>query len=110
MSGRSSPEMPDERRDVVGHQPDVERPIDVGRPAVALEVGHDDLVVGGVQRDDRVEQLAREEAAVQEDQRAARAVCLVVEVEAVDVGVLPGVPVLSWPARGSHCPAPRNAF
>ena len=33
------PEVVDERRDVVGHEPDVDRPIDVGGAAVALEVG-----------------------------------------------------------------------
>ena len=33
------PEVVDERRDVVGHEPDVDRPVDVGGPAVALEVG-----------------------------------------------------------------------
>ena len=33
------PEVVDERRDVVGHEPDVDRPVDVGRAAVPLEVG-----------------------------------------------------------------------
>ena len=37
-SGLLEPEMADQRRDVVGHQPDVDRPVDVGGPAVALEV------------------------------------------------------------------------
>ena len=39
------PEVVDERRDVVGHEPDVDRPVDVGGPAVALEVDGDHLVV-----------------------------------------------------------------
>ena len=33
------PEVVDERGDVVGHEPDVDRPIDVGGAPVALEVG-----------------------------------------------------------------------
>jgi hypothetical protein len=35
----------DQRRDVVGHQPDVDRSINVGSAAVALQVRSDDLVV-----------------------------------------------------------------
>jgi hypothetical protein len=45
----------DQRRDVVGHQPDVERPVDVGGPSVALEIDGDDLVVRGVERHDGLE-------------------------------------------------------
>ena len=40
----AQPEMADQRRDVVAHQADVDRPVDVGGPAVALEVGDDHLV------------------------------------------------------------------
>ena len=84
------PEVVDERRDVVGHEPDVDRAIDVGRPAVTLEVDRDDLVVRGEGGQDRPEHLARAEPAVEQDQRPAAAVRLVVEVDAVDVGVLAG--------------------
>ena len=65
-------------------------PIDVGGPAVALQVDRDHLVVRGERRQHRPEHLARPEPAVEQDQRPAGAVGLVVEVDAVDVGVLPG--------------------
>ena len=64
-----------------------QRPVDVGRPAVALQVRHDDLVVVRERRQERAEHLARAEAAVQQDQRPTGAVDLVVEVDPVDVGV-----------------------
>jgi hypothetical protein len=32
------PEVFDERHDVIGHESDVDRPVDVGRPAVPLRV------------------------------------------------------------------------
>jgi hypothetical protein len=40
----AGPEVIDQRRDVIGHEPDVERPVDVGGPAVPLQVDGDDLV------------------------------------------------------------------
>ena len=43
--GLVEPEVIDERRDVVRHEPRVDGSVDVGRPAVALEVGDDDPVV-----------------------------------------------------------------
>jgi hypothetical protein len=49
----------DERHDVIGHEPDVDRPVDVGRPAVPLQVDRDDLVALGQRRKDRPENLAR---------------------------------------------------
>ena len=69
--GLLEPEVVDERRDVVGHEPDVDRPIDVGGPAVALEVDRDDLVVLRQGREDRPEHLARPEPAVEQDHRPA---------------------------------------
>ncbi len=50
MSGRSSPRVIDERGDVVRHQTDVDRSIDVGGPTMPLEVHSDDLVALGQQR------------------------------------------------------------
>ena len=41
------PEVVDQRGDVVGHELDVERPVDVGGAPVPLQVGCDDLVVVG---------------------------------------------------------------
>ena len=94
--------MVDERRDIVGHELDVDWPIDVGRPSVPLEVRRDDLVVRRQDGDDRSEHLARREPAVQQDQRSAGAVRLVVHVEAVDVGVLAGAHGLAGPVDGGH--------
>ena len=84
------PEVVDEGRDVVGHEPDVDRPIDVGGAPVPLEVDRDDLVALRQRGEDRPEHLARHEPAVQQDQRPPGPVGLVVEVDAVDLGVLAG--------------------
>ena len=81
------PEVADQRGDVVGHEPDVEWPIDVGGAPVPLQVGGNDLVVGGKCRPDRPEHLARAEAAMHQDERSPGALGLVVEMEAVDVGI-----------------------
>ena len=94
--------MVDERGDVVGHQPHVERPVDVGGPAVPLQVDDDDLVVVGQGGKDRPEHLTRAEAAVQQDHRASRPVRLVVQVDAVDVGVLTRAGAFGGPFRGGH--------
>ena len=94
--------MVDERRDVVGHEPDVDRPVDVGGPAVPLQVGGDDLVVLGQRGQDRPEHLARPEPAVQQDQRPPGAVCLEVQVDAVDLRVLPGARSAGCPIGGGH--------
>ena len=40
-------EVVDQRGDVAGHQAHVQRPVDVGGPAVPLQVDEDDLVVVG---------------------------------------------------------------
>lgn len=55
--------MADECRDVTGHQPYVDRPVDVGGAAVSLQVDGDDLMTLG--------------------QRGK-------EIDAIDFGVLPG--------------------
>ena len=59
--------------------------IDVGGPAVSLEVDDEDLVVVGQRRNDRPEHLAREEASVQQDHRVSCPVRLVVQLDGVDV-------------------------
>jgi len=88
--GLVQPEMVDERGNVIGHEPDVDRPVDVGRPAVSLQVGGDDLVPLGERGKDRPEHLTGPEATVQQDQRPPRAVRFVIELEAVHLGVVSG--------------------
>ena len=93
-------------RDVVGQQPDVERPVDVRSSAVTLEVGRDDLAAARHEcRDDGPEHLARAEAAMEQDERLAGAVHLVVEVQAVEVDVPSGARRLGCPV-GGHVGAP----
>jgi hypothetical protein len=110
------PEMADEGRDVVGHQLGADRAVDVGRPAVALEVGHDDLAVGGEGRKRRDEQLGRAESAVEHDDGPARGGCgirtvgLVVEVDAVDVGVLAAPALLLRLLDRGHRGSPGGDF
>ena len=64
--------------------------IDVGGPAVTLEVGDDDHVARGERRQERSEHLTRPEPAMEQDERRAGAVDLVVDVQAVELDVLPG--------------------
>ena len=82
--------MLDECGDVASHQARVDRPVDVGCPAVALQVGEDDLVACGERLQRRPEHLAGPEPAVEQDDRAAGAVSLEVEVDPVEVGVFAG--------------------
>jgi hypothetical protein len=96
----------DERRDVIGHEPHVERSVDVGGAAVALEVDDDDLVALGQGGKGRPEHLARPEPAVQQDHRPPGPVGLEVEVDAVDLGVLAVAVRLSCPIAGRHGAAP----
>ena len=79
--------MRDETRDVAGHQLGAERSIDVGRPAVPLQVDADDLPALRQRRKVGAEHLGRTETAVQEDQRPTTSVNLVVELDAIDVRV-----------------------
>src|SRR5688572_21142536 len=77
--------MLDERRDIAGHQFRAERSIDIGGPAVALQIDTDDLPPLRERRKIGTEHLGRAEPAVQEDERPAGPVDLVVELDAVDV-------------------------
>jgi hypothetical protein len=104
--GLVQPEVGDERGDVIGHQPHVDRPVDVGGPAVPLQVHGDDLVPLRQRGKDRPEHLTRPEPAVQEDHRPPGAVRLVVEVEAVDLGVVSGARRAGCPIGGRHGAAP----
>src|SRR2546430_6027636 len=55
---------------------------------MSLQVGGDHLVALREQWQHRLEHLARRKATVQKDQRAPRPMSLVVELEAVNLGVL----------------------
>ena len=99
------PKLVDEAGDVVRHQPDVEWPIDVSRTAMALQVDCDDLVPLRELRQNRRVHIARPESAVQENHRPPGAVRLVVEIETVELGVLPGALRISCPI-GGHVQAP----
>jgi hypothetical protein len=96
----------DECRDVIGHEPRIDRPVDVGGAAVALQVDDDDLVALGQRRKDRFEHLARPEPAVQQDHRPPGPLDLEVEVDAVDLGVLAGTLGVGCPIAGRHGDAP----
>ena len=55
--------------DVVSHQAHLDRSVDIGRSAMALQVNRDDLVVLGQAGKDRPEHLAGAEPAVKQDHR-----------------------------------------
>ena len=61
----------------IGHEPDVDRAIDVGGATVALEIRRDDLMVVGQRGKDGAEHLAGREPAVEQDHRLALAEVLV---------------------------------
>ena len=98
----AQPEVPDQGRDVVAHQAHVDRPVDIGGPPVALEVGDDHQVAGRERRQQRPEHLTRSEPAMEQDDRPAGAVRLVIEVNPVDVGILPGALGLDRLIDGRH--------
>jgi hypothetical protein len=79
--------MLDQGGDVVGHRLGAQRAVDVRGAAVALQVDGDDAPAGGQRGHDRLEHRAGAEAAVQQHERLAGAVLLVVQGQAVDVGV-----------------------
>ena len=80
-------QMLDQCRDVVRHQLRAKWSIDVGRTAMALQVDCDDLPALGERREVGSEHRGRAQAAVEQDERPARSVGLVVELDPVHVGV-----------------------
>jgi hypothetical protein len=74
-------------RTATPHQLGADRTIDVRGSAVALQVDADDLPTLGERGEVGAERLDRAEAAVQQDERAARSVDLVVELDAIHVCV-----------------------
>src|SRR5207253_3190404 len=81
-------EVLDERGDVFGHQLGADRSIDVGRSAVSLQVRGDDLTALRERRKVGAEHRNRAEASVEQDERMPRSLDLVVELDAVDIGVM----------------------
>src|ERR1700694_5679061 len=72
---------------------------------MSLQVNRDDLVALREQRKNRPEHLARPKPTVQEDQRAPCPVRFVVELDAVDLGVLADALRVGRP-MGLYCCAP----
>ena len=95
-------QMVDERGDVVGHEPDVDRPINVSRTTVSLKVDDNHLVLLRELGEGRSEHLARSKPSVEQDQRLASPVGLEVEIDAVDLGVLPDTLLFRCPISGRH--------
>ena len=91
----------DQGGDVVGHQRDAQGAIDVGRAPMALQVDGDHLAALGERREVGAKHLDGAETAVQQDERSARAVALVVQLDAVHVGVMAGAIRLAPP--GALC-------
>jgi hypothetical protein len=90
------------RSDVIGHQPDVDRTIDVGSAAVPLQVNGNDLVALRQSGTNRPEHLTRSQSAMQQDQRPSGPHGFVIEIEAVDLGVLAGASNVGCPIGGGH--------
>ena len=86
--GAGESQVLDQGGDIVRHQPDAQGSIDVGRPPVALQVDGDDLPAVGERGKVGPEHLERAEAAMQQDERSARSSGLVIELDAVHVGVV----------------------
>jgi hypothetical protein len=97
--------MVNERGDVVGHQPDVDRSIDVSGPAVSLQVDRHYLVALRELTQDSPKHLARPQSAMEQDERPPAPMSLEIEVDAVDLGVLAGALGVSGPSAG-HGDAP----
>jgi hypothetical protein len=74
--------------DITGQRRRCDRSVDVSGAAVTLQLDADDLMLASQDRDQLGEvELDGQHAAVQQDQRRAAAVDLVVHVDPVDVGV-----------------------
>jgi hypothetical protein len=94
----SDPEVLHEGCDVVGHQLDAEGSMDVGGPAVTLQIDGDDLPTFGERREIGAKHLDRSQTAVQQNEGAARAANLVVKLDPVHLGVA----AARWPASAPH--------
>src|SRR5579871_6181771 len=70
-------------RDVVGHELAAKGAIDIGGMAVALQVDRNDLPVLGECGQDRIEHSGGPQTAMQQDQRVARSVNFVIELDTV---------------------------
>ena len=81
-------EVLDERRDVVGHERNAERTIDIRCTPMSLQIDADHLTVRGERAEVRAKHLDGAKPAVQKDQWASLAVSLIVELDPVDVGVI----------------------
>src|SRR6266566_8388342 len=92
--------MVDQSGDVVGHHPNVDWSIDVSGTTMSLQVRGDDLVALRKLGYDGPKHLARHESAVQEDQRPPGPMRLVIEIDAVDLGVLAGALCVGCPIGG----------
>jgi hypothetical protein len=76
-------EVIDEGSDIVRHRLEVQRAVDVGLAPIGLQIDGDNLPAFCEQQQDLAEHLDRASAAMQQDQRLAYAVDLVVHAEAV---------------------------
>lgn len=97
------PELVEESDDVAGQRLRCDHPFDVGSTAVTLQLNADDLVLLGQRRDQLSEaEVDGQHATVQQYQRRAGTVDLVVHVQPADVGVpaLPGARGVRRARRG----------
>ena len=104
--GLAELEVGDQRRDVVGHQGGIQRAVaDQGSAAVAVQVHRNHLPPFGQPGKVGAVHLDGTQPAVEQDQRLAGAMNLIVEVHAVDIGVaalglVPARPAAPGPGVG----------
>src|SRR5690606_26302316 len=103
-------EVPDQGGDVVRHRLRPDGTVDVGCPAVALQVHRDQPAAGGERGEVGPEHLDGAKAPVQEDERPAGAAVLVVEPDAVHRRVVSGrLAAPAAPPAVGLCPEGRDA-